>query len=148
MKTYQSLANQGTLSLSSYNNNTNYQPRQKVDDVYGVLTTAIAIPLERLCSLDVRELLEQGTPKGSGHNQSAIKVLKNFIGVENYCRAYGFPYQGTDKELYESFLLVSGFDSDSTTESPWQRAIALSSPSLSRGSGKLASSPFSFYPSG
>lgn len=148
MKTYQSLANQGTLSLSSYNNNTNYQPRQKVDDVYGVLTTAIAIPLERLCSLDVRELLEQGTPKGSGHNQSAIKVLKDLIGVENFCIANGIPYEGTTRQYYESFLLASGIDSDSTTESRWKCAIALSSPSLSRGSGKLASSPFSFYPSG
>jgi len=90
------------------------------------------IPLEKLCSLEVRELLEQGTPKGSGHNQSAIKVLKDLIGVENFCIANGIPYEGTARQYYESFLLASGIDSDSTTESRWKCAIAANpSPSLS-----------------
>ena len=116
------ITNQGVYSLSSANHSTlshgiaNFNP----------------IPLERLCSREVRELLEQGTPKGSGHNQSAIKVAKEVIGVESYCQAAGIAYQGTARELYESFLLASGIDSDSTTESRWKCAIAANpSPSLS-----------------
>jgi len=94
--------------------------------------TSFPIPLEKLCSLEVRELLEQGTPRGSGHNESAIKIAKELIGVESYCQANGIGYQGTAKELYEQFLVVSGIDSDGLTESRWKSAIAANpSPSLS-----------------
>lgn len=102
-------------TLDNYNNYTNFP-----------------IPLEKLCSLEVRELLEQGTPRGSGHNESAIKIAKELIGVESYCQANGIGYQGTAKELYEQFLGVSGIDSDGLTESRWKSAIAANpSPSLS-----------------
>jgi len=94
--------------------------------------TSFPIPLEKLCSLEVRELLEQGTPRGSGHNESAIKIAKELIGVESYCQANGIDYQGTAKESYEQFLVVSGIDSDGLTESRWKSAIAANpSPSLS-----------------
>jgi len=106
---------QQSAALDNYNNYTNFQ-----------------IPLEKLCSLEVRELLEQGTPRGSGHNESAIKIAKELIGVESYCQANGIDYQGTAKESYEQFLVVSGIDSDGLTESRWKSAIAANpSPSLS-----------------
>jgi|688.fasta_scaffold46040_5 hypothetical protein len=106
---------QQSAALDNYNNYTNFQ-----------------IPLEKLCSLEVRELLEQGTPRGSGHNESAIKIAKELIGVESYCKAKGIGYQGTAEELYKQFLVVSGIDSDGLTESRWKSAIAANpSPSLS-----------------
>ena len=125
MNNIKTLVDNGSQLFNTVNNNTELR-------VWKVSGNFNPIPLEKLCSLEVRELLEQGTPKGSGHNQSAIKVAKEVIGVENYCQAAGIAYEGTARELYESFLLASGIDSDSTTESRWKCAIAANpSPSLS-----------------
>jgi hypothetical protein len=80
-----------------------------------------AISLLSCCSLEVRQNIQNGVPSGSGHNDLALKVLAEIIGVERYLITIGQPTQETARQIYDDFLLSSGV-SDHRADQRWEWA--------------------------
>lgn len=80
-----------------------------------------AIPLLACCAKEARQLVQDGVPAGSGHNDLALKVLPELIGVERYLISIGQPTQETARQVYDDFLLSSGV-SDRRSEQRWEWA--------------------------
>jgi hypothetical protein len=71
------------------------------------IPTESSVPLIECCSREVRGLVSTGVPEGSGHNDAALRVALELVGVERYLQQIGQPYDSNADDLFRDFLVAS-----------------------------------------
>ena len=87
---------------------------KSLDDIK--LPVDATIPLLECCSKEVRQLVSDGVPEGSGHNDQAIIVALELVAVQRYLDYLGQPYDADATNHFTLFLASSDVDGQRAKE--------------------------------
>jgi hypothetical protein len=81
---------------------------KSLDDIK--LPVDATIPLIECCSKEVRQLVNDGVPEGSGHNDQSIAVALELVAVQRYLDYLGQSYDADATSYFTRFLVASNVD--------------------------------------